>query len=263
MHRWISIAGFVNRTSLWVATGAALLAAETMLLRKGQIQMSALWQVFFLTWCAYLFLRRNEGPRGQKLMMAIALLGVILTLSHTGFGAWPLLLLTGGIVLLYNLSVDQRNTVNLRTHALIKPASVGLAWMIIVVLLPLYKKGLHYTSSDIWLAVSVFFYITGLSICDDIRDRKADAGIITTLPLLIGLRASKFIINVHLWLGAGCWLLAMKPFSAVEAIIFILLTILTTRMVQQLHPARNKEWQAIYIDGCIVLRGLLMMLVLR
>lgn len=263
MPKWISIAAFVNRTSLWVATGAALLSAEVMLLRTGRVQMPLLWQVFFLTWGGYLFLRRNEAPCGQKLMLVLAVLGTLLTLSHTGLGAWLLLLMTGGIVSLYNLSLDQRNTLNLRTHALMKPVSVGLAWMCIAVLLPLHQKGWKYTASELWLAASVFFYITGLSICDDIRDRKADAGNITTLPLWIGLRASKFIIHVHLWLGAACWLIALQPFSWSEALIFVLLTLLTSRMVHFLHPMRDKEWQAFYIDGCIVLRGLLMVMVLR
>jgi hypothetical protein len=263
MKGWVSIAGFINHTSLWVATGAALLSAEVMLLRKGQVEMPFVWQVFFLTWGGYLFLRRKEALRGQKLMMVLAALGAMLTLSHTGMDAWPLLFLTGGIVLLYNLSMDQRNTMNLRTHAFMKPASVGLAWMVIVVLLPLYKKGWHYTASDAWLAASVFFYITGLSICDDIRDKRADKGTITTLPILINLRACKLIVNVHIWIGAVCWMLAMKPFTTIDAIIFMLLMILTTRMVQHLHPSLNREWQAFYIDGSIVLRGLLMVLVLR
>jgi len=251
---------FLNSSSLLVALGAAALTVESFSIYNTTIKWWIVAEVFLLTWTGYLFLRLEKDSSLYKLLICCTALSSILLLAFNGFHGWQVLLLGGFIVVFYN---NPKQRIQPIAHRIprqtpfIKPVAVGIAWALTTTLFPLWSLE-HLYEKEMWVLVLYnFFFITALTICDDIRDMNKDSGSIQTLPLILGLRMSKAVIILHLILAT--WLfyqIDILPAGNLT-IVFTIYIMVIVGMILWLKPERNSDLQALLIDGSILLRGIL------
>lgn len=259
-----ALANFLNDSSLLVALGAGALTLETFFICDTEPRIWLAVEVFFFTWTGYLFLRRNEATKSQRALIYIAVTGSITCLVLTNFFGWKIFLLSGVIVLLYNLS--EKNLPRFarfipRKITFIKPASVGAAWALTTSALPASLAYYHHEIAHDSMIYSNFFFITALALCDDIKDRSRDKGAIRTLPLALGTNLTKIIAILHFCAATALFLFANNhPFNS-EAIAFILCMTLMILLTLWINPNRNRQFQSLLIDGSILLRGIIIITV--
>lgn len=253
---------FLNNSSLLVALAAAALTVESFIICGIPIRVWLVIEVFFITWCGYIFLRREEGAPYQKSLIYIAVTGSTICFFMTNFFGWQILVASGAIVLVYNLSTKKVQKVSHfipRQITFLKPAAVGMAWALTTSLWPAYfasdKEAPYYL-----LALSNFFYITALAICDDIRDMNRDNGVIKTLPIVIGLKTTRIIIVLHL--AIAVWLFSYTNEYHIKSISYAYIVCMAaiTVLVLNIRPQGNWHIQALTIDGSIILRAIVIML---
>ncbi len=250
---------FLNNSSLLVAFGGAALTFETFLITGASVDFLIITEVFFLTWLAYLFLRREKKTPHRKVLIISACTGCIVTLQQTNFIGWQILACSSVIVLIYNISSDFSLKISKfipRQITFLKPAVVGMAWALTTSALPAIMAGEYYSPIYTVMFLSNFFFITALSICDDIRDMNTDRGHIRTLPMAIGIKNSKIVIIFHLLTATVIAFSTYTYHSDIVSIGFTGAMLMIILMVTQIHPGRNKDVQALMIDGSIMLRAM-------
>lgn len=255
---------FLNNSSLLVGLGAAALTFETFFIIGIPPSLWVIVEVFFFTWTGYLFLRRNESPRSQIAFIYIAVTGSITCLFLTNFFGWKIFLISGTIVLLYNLS--EKNLPRFarfipRRITFIKPASVGMAWALMTSALPI---SLAYDHREIFHAAMIFsnfFFTTALAMCDDIKDMQRDKGEIKTMPLALGVNLTKGIVAVHICVAAALFFFIKNfQFDGVTIGCFTTMTLFIVLTIW-IKPNRNRQLQSLLIDGSILLRALTTILI--
>ncbi len=251
---------FLNRSSLLVALAAASLTYEGFLLCNSKPLPWMVIQVFFFTWSGYLFLRREVNIPYQRLLLFIAIGCSILCAIYTRFFEWPLWILSGLIVLFYNLTsgkIPLLSNYIPRQTTLLKPAAVGAAWAIATSIIPSGLYWYQYDIETLMLFLSNFLFITGLAICDDIRDVEADKDDIRTLPLAFGLITSKALAIAHILLALLFFQYINPNLSHTLRNFHIIYMIALCPMIAWIHPRKNKQLQSFLIDGSILMRGVL------
>jgi len=254
----------LNNSSLLVAIAAAALTVESFILCGTPIRIWLVVEVFFITWCGYVFLRREERTPDQKSLIYIAVTGSVICFFMTDFLGWQILLLSGAIVFLYNLSeqnLPRFARIIPRKITFLKPASVGAAWALTTSALPASLAYYHHEIAPAAMIFSNFFFITALAVCDDIRDMNRDNGKIKTLPLALGLKTTRAIIVIHL--AAAAALFCYTHEYHVESITYTYLSCmaLITILMLNIKPQGNWQIQALIIDGSILLRAVAIALV--
>lgn len=253
---------FLNNSSLLVAFAAAALTTESFFLSGTSIRVWVVVEIFFITWCGYVFLRRKERTPYQKPLIYISVTGSIICFFLTDFFGWPVLLTSGIIVLVYNFS--SLNTLKLeqfipRQITFLKPAVVGIAWALTTSVWPAYF-GTAQESYYYLLFLSNFFFITALAICDDIRDMNRDTGNTKTLPLAIGLKPTRIIVIIHLLIATMLFCLTNKYQTERITNGYVVSMIGIALVTINIRPQGNYHIQALMIDGSILLRAIVIAL---
>lgn len=254
-----SLIRFLTNYSLLVAGAAAILTLGTFLISGSTIRPLLVCEVFFLTWLAYLFLRREGNSSILRLLILFAAVGSFVFAALTDFIGWPILLCGILAVLFYNFSSDKFQSLPsfiLRQIVFLKSPVVGIAWALTTSALPTYMASDTHEFPHGLMTFSNFFFITGLAIVDDIKDMKLDHGNIKTLPMVIGINASKILVFVHFILASLFFYSTAQYHNSSINIGYFFAMLLTVAMVFWIRPTRDRTLQALLIDGSILLRGL-------
>lgn len=252
---------FLSDSSILVALAAASLTYEGFILCENRPLVPVVAEVFFLTWTAYLFLRRKNKSGLNRTLTFIAIAGSAVCVFITDFFMWPILAISGALVLIYNLS--DKSTPFLRKFiprqaTFLKPAVVGIAWAITTSVIPSKFFWNQYGTSPLMLFISNFFFITALAICDDIRDMKTDTDDIRTLPMIIGITKTKILVIAHLAL-ATLFFFQINELQPTRVIGFFCIYMFALAIaVLWINPERDKHYQSLLIDGSIFLRGVIL-----
>lgn len=177
----------------------------------------------------------------------IASLGFIYALSEVSF--LQLLILLGVITLSIVYIGFERY--NLRSFWFLKTQIVALVWVVFVLGIPLIDNYNHLPRLQLFVLCSgVFFFILGLTIPFDIRDWNADRQNphMTTLPMLFGLRATKFISLIHLLLAIACLL-----YYSYMSVILLPIFLLGAKLIYALKRDAPEYVYTFGLDGLIVL----------
>jgi hypothetical protein len=142
---------------------------------------------------------------------------------------------------------------NLRTIPQLKIHLIALIWAIAVVLFPAINEGK--TLNEVFIyAILVYAYIIGITIPFDIRDLKYDDPSYYTIPQLIGVRNSKVlsIVLLFIFFYFSIYLfpnLLTKPFFYLAMSYSILL-------VAFVNKKRSDYYYSGWIESSIILVGL-------
>lgn len=179
--------------------------------------------------------------------LCIASLGFIYALSEVSF--LQLLILLGVISLSIVYIGFERY--NLRSFWFLKTQIVALVWVVFILGIPLIENNNHLPRLQLFVLCSgVFFFILGLTIPFDIRDWNADRQNphMTTLPMLFGLRATKFISLFHLLLAIVCLL-----YYSYLSVTLIPIFLAGAMLIYTLKRDASEYIYTFGLDGLIVL----------
>ena len=250
---------FLNNSNIFVAIGAACLSTESFILTEESVSLPLAGQCFFLTWCAYLFLKEYDSKL-KKPMMIFALIGAILSSSWTmQWEDTPLLLLPIAIVLLYKTDLYSLDRINirysLRKSLLFKPLAIATCWAFVTSIL--CGSYLHYTNDGSFTAMILanFIYILALAIAGDIRDVSIDSSQLKTIASKLGIAKTK----------ALCVLMVVSSFliitlatpageSTNQILISGVIHMITSASIALINPKRDWHWQTLLMDGLLMLR---------
>jgi uncharacterized membrane protein YfcA len=250
---------FLNNSNIFVAIGAACISAESFILTEESLSLPLVAQCFFLTWCAYLFLKEYDSKL-KKPMMIIALIGAILSSSWTM--TWedaPLLLLPILIVLLYKTELYSTSRISirfsLRKSILLKPLAIATCWTYVTSIV--CGSYLHYTNDGAYtpMILANFIYILALAIAGDIRDVSIDSTQLKTIASRLGIAKTKSL----------CVLMVVISFliitldtpagdSTRQILIYGIIHMITSASIARIDQKRDWHWQTLLMDGLLMLR---------
>ena len=156
------------------------------------------------------------------------------------------------------LKVLQNRLPDLREIPLMKVIWVGLIWMWVSVLFPLFhhSQDLNTSFVIIW-AITQMIFIIGITIPFDIRDLPYDSASYKTVPQLFGIRGAK-IVAIALICGTffGWSILFRSGFININSLAAQFLCLMTTVIVVSKTKQDQPElYFTGLIDGLIILSG--------
>lgn len=208
-----SLAIGIVYSNIWVAIGAALLAAQTYRLHHEEINWGLVGFVFCATVATYnlqRILRFNKwwmrateqrlhwivkSRKALRVTTGIALVGAgILALSSLKSAHILALIPMAAIAILYAWPVipsgDKPKA--LRDVPGLKILWISASWVAVTVVLPLIDRG-NFDTASLWMMLGRFLFIFAITIPFDIRDMHYDSPAQKTIPQLVGLRDASWI----------------------------------------------------------------------
>lgn len=161
---------------------------------------SVIWLGYFSTLLAYnlAYWVDQKAYNWRFIVLLISLLfTVYFFLKLENIATQLVVLLAGIISLLYS---NPLGSFKLRKVPKFKILWIALVWML-TILLSYIEAGIVWHSKVIFIAISAFLFIVGITIPFDIRDFATDPNGLQTIPQQIGLRRSKWIAMVLLLLS--------------------------------------------------------------
>jgi len=269
---------YIFYTHVWIAMAAVLLSEQTYL----QLELPMRWdKMTLLIGSATLFnylLQRIISVRvihretlsslTHWLLRHKALAWSLIVVSGVGVGyglsgidvaSFWLLVVIGGISLLYDVPIGKQR---LRNMGLIKIFLIGLVWASVTVWLPAFHAGLPLGSADVWLIwAQRLLFILAITLPFDIRDILIDKALdLATIPRLIGVEASNKLSG---WLLAGALGLEVaRVFTAHTAgliywqsVLGLMLAYTLTLVVIRLRkPHFGDGYYLGWLDGMMILQ---------
>jgi len=276
---------FLVNSNCYIAAGATALVIETQWLTGATVGPGALLALVF---CATVFIyllqrfialepeQRLEGP-GMKAwlsrhrplvwwLLALSLAGSTVSFFGLSRPAQGCLLLFGVLTLGYSLPMVklQGKRLRFRDFGLGKTVFVALIWAGITVALPIANApALSFREPDvIVLLLERFLFILAITIPFDVRDMRFDRALISTptLPLLLGVRAAKWIALAMLaaFLGLCYWHYAHQqatPFAMPVFYAFLSSGLLTAVLIAGVRTSRSEFYYTLALDGTILLQA--------
>jgi len=256
----MNIIRFLNHSNLFVALGAACLTAETLLVNDFLFNPFSIAQSFFLVWCAYLFLKRDDG-HSQKGMIYTSVTGLLLTGYFTSH--W-LLIIPLVLVAFYKTEWMKEAGVNLkfslRSIGWLKPMVIASCWCLVTTLIPMINSSAELEKNEILFSLQNFIFILSLALAGDIRDEKLDRDAIKTLPGIF--RPGKLLIPVVLLVVLSVFILFLSIGTAVTVpICIVLISILAIVMIRLTNW--NWHFQTFILDALLPIRLIIFLLIMK
>ena len=257
---------YLIRSNVWVAICfAAMLAFFQLVLY--QLNFYVLGIVFFGTLAIYNFSRiknykdfisLNSVYKPQIFLTILGLTGTLVCLVLRGFEIKTFLYLfvLGFISFCYSLPFSG---LGLRTIPFLKLFLIAFVWAgsSIGLLLVVHHSLIQYQL----LFFAVFFFVIGITVPFDIRDKSTDESGLKTIPQVIGILPSKIFSVLGLILSAVLFFLEFREFTtavtawAITAAISILL-------VLNSNEEKSEHYYSFWMESCSML-PLLVYLILR
>jgi len=195
---------FIN-SSIHVAFAVCAFTGVTALEFKIPVSNELLCFIFFGTITAYNFVKYAEVIRTRfnelwgylKAVQIVSLLALIYFAFQLSFET---LLITGGFAMLtFFYAIPFLKYKNLRNFTGLKISIVAVVWAGVTVLVPLVNEGFLLTT-EIWISfMQRFLFVFVLTLPFEIRDLQFDELALGTLPQRVGVRKTKAIGMIMLF----------------------------------------------------------------
>ncbi|MDC3132920.1 hypothetical protein OA501_01740 [Flavobacteriaceae bacterium] len=244
-------------TSIHVALSVVALAQITSLAIEVETPFQLKLFIFCSTLVAYNFIRYYDLFKNQSLIYTpfiCGMLGISFCMLGAGlfcffffpFSVQILSLVVGALVLLYALPLGKANG-NFRNYGGLKIYLVALSWTLITVGLPsLYRD----TRLDlcIWMALIQFVFILVAIQPFDIRDLKLDLVSLNTWPQRFGIRKTKWLGTVLLFLSI-VGMFFFSPFSSSFTQPSLLAFLLLLVFLLKSKPNQGRYFSSFWVEG--------------
>jgi hypothetical protein len=249
---------FLNNSNLLVALAAACTCAHAYLICDYSVPVMEVSLVFFLTWCAYLFLKPSDSSF-HKIRITLGATGVLVSLLFVDIRFVFLCLLAMPLVLFYNaqgVATWFQNYIRftLRTNGWFKIIATALAWTLITSC-PLFIDGdITFISHHAHMVYCNFFFIAALVVAGDLRDMEIDRGKLLTVPVVKGENFSRLLVVIFMLLSTLAGAIAAAQFS--QAMMYSLIAFQAFALVCIWPFSSNKNWhlQTLVLDGLLIAR---------
>lgn len=245
---------YLIQTNVWVALCFASLPAFFQLILY-QPNFYVLGIVFFGTLAIYNFSRigslqnflsLNSKYKLQVILTVLGLIGTLVFVILRGFELKTFLYLfvLGFVSFCYSLPFSG---LGLRTIPFLKLFLIAFVWAGSSVGLLLVVH--HSLVQHQLLFMSVFFFVIGITIPFDIRDRKTDRKELKTIPQLIGEIPSKVFSAISLVLSVALFYLEFNSFDkkvfswSIAVIVALILVINSTEK-------RSETYYSLWMESC-------------
>ena len=268
-------------TSLFAALCALALcvATETLLLRKLPPLLTALHGYVIgctlVVYNAHFLIRKNiftrQAPTDRQNWslynrywhFAVCGIGALLALYCLFYLDWHIILASvvlGALSFAYTLPLLPLGK-RLRDWGVVKIFTLTAVWTITTAILPMFYWGMPVVDYPMEIAMR-FVFMFSLCVAFDIRDLRADAmSKIITVPNRIGISRSKKLMYASLILFLILAVIQYVRYGIENRLLAELLTTIAAGFV--LHKAggeRSDKFYLGYVDGLMLLNGLLVIL---
>ncbi len=260
-----SIEKYLTRTNVWVALCFASLLAFFQLVLYN-LNFYVLGIVFFGTLAIYNFSRigsfqnfiqLNVKYKVQISITVIGLIGTLVCVILRGFELKTFLYLfvLGFVSFCYSLPFSG---LGLRTIPFLKLFLIAFVWAgsSIGLLLVVHHSLIQYQL----LFLSVFFFVIGITIPFDIRDRSIDEKELKTIPQVIGVIPSKIFSALSLFLSLLLFYLEFNTFNN-AAIAWTIAVVIAIILVINSTEKKAEYYYSFWMESCSIV-PLLIFLVL-
>lgn len=148
---------------------------------------------------------------------------------------------------------------NMRKYGYIKPFLISFVWVVSCCLVPLLENKLL-TIESCWFIAAQFFFISTLCLLFDVKDIEQDyySGV-NTYANKLGLTKTKIISLVVLSLSTISFYLFTKNIN--YQLVYIANSVITAIMVLVTTENKSHLFYYLFIDGLMLLQGLLFIVV--
>lgn len=248
---------YLIKTNVWVALCfASLLAFFQLVLYRPNFYVLGI--VFFGTLAIYNFSRIgslqnflaiNSKYKNQIVLTLIGLVGTFICVLLRGFEMKTFLYLfvLGFVSFCYSLPFSG---LGLRTIPFLKLFLIAFVWAgsSIGLLLVVHHSLIQHQL----LFMSVFFFVIGITVPFDIRDRNSDEKALKTIPQVIGVIPSKIFSVLSLILS---FVLFYLEFNSVEnfVIAWLIAVLIGLILVINSSEKRSETFYSFWMESCSVI----------
>jgi hypothetical protein len=163
----MNIVRWIVQSRIWVSLAAASWSVESFARCHEGIRWSLAAHIFFLTWCAYLFMT-DDAMRKFRLFVLTALTGVLVTFQ--GLESIVMLAACAVPVLFYRTHWMPRSwrmaRVELRNVPILNNMIIAFCWVMLCMVWPM--KSTDEFSNQLPFVLIAFLWITALSMSEDL-----------------------------------------------------------------------------------------------
>lgn len=248
---------YLIKTNVWVAVCfASLLAFFQLILYQPNFYVLGI--VFFGTLAIYNFSRIGNLQnfliiqsrfKTQIILTIIGLIGTFICVILRGFEMKTFLYLfvLGFVSFCYSLPFSG---MGLRTIPFLKLFLIAFVWAgsSIGLLLVVHHSLIQHQL----LFMSVFFFVIGITVPFDIRDRNSDEKALKTIPQVIGVIPSKFFSGLSLILS---FILFYLEFNSIEnyVIAWLISVLIGLILVINSSEKRTETYYSFWMESCSVI----------
>jgi hypothetical protein len=254
---------FLNNTSLFVSLGALFTFVFGVVICHEQIIVTHALNAFFLTWCAYQFIKPIHS-KYRKTYMVIASTGACLNALFL-----PLHFIIPGVIgialtLLYKNDWRTNGTgqpaFSLRNHGWLKFIATALAWTLVTSWW-MVVNAFEIEKGEILLPLlfSQFCWIGALAIAGDLRDIDSERIESRTLPMRWGRIKAKVVCTGLFVFSAAllfAFLLEADLFEMKDAVVLCCIYVIALIVTWSINSNKNWHRLTIILDGLLVLKGI-------
>lgn len=248
---------FIADSNLWIALATASFYGLSLVQLGQEVEHSVtLVFLFFSSLFIYtlfqLLDKKNAKPLFSKILVAISLVVIIVSIPFLSFTTLLVLMLSGLLTFFYAtplLSLG-KNDFNLRKFWFLKSAIVALVWMLSCAVIPLLE--FEATSNQLVLfSLEKFLFILGITIPYDIKDIENDSKQegMTSIAMKFGIAKTKWISNTILFIGLIMALMLYPKFYLAILLTYSFALIINFKVTEN----ATLYWYTILIDASIIL----------
>lgn len=262
----------------WVALGCAFLSAETLMHVNQCLNGWVFMQMFAATFVVYnlqRFVKSNQyetnsraGIFTQKnktrLQVSVVICIIFLVLSPW---KWSLeliffivsLLAFSALYVIRVLPTKSRKRISLREVPMMKVLVVTGVWSLATTILPLWLSESTVNDGTGAMVMERWTFLMAITIPFDLRDMHVDHPSSRTIPQLIGASGARIISTFFIlaMLAVNLYRLSAGWISVLTFIAISIVALITLVLIKKAKPDTNSLLFAGWLDGTMVIRGLL------
>lgn len=203
-----------------------------------------------------------EYQKGLFFLSIISIAVLTYILFFTGFNLKSLIVLIpfSFMTLFYVVPLFKigNNEVSFRNFPGIKIFSIAIAWAGISVLFPLFEEGFHFDFSVFVEFIQRILILIVIILPFDIRDVESDSKELKTLPLILGVRNSK-------WLGTSLLVLfvLLDSFNSQSSTITVVIAIITGLFLWNSSSKSTRFYTSFWVEAIPVFWLIIIVLFLK
>lgn len=274
-----SIVLTIERSHLFIALCASLLAIQSFVLTGHEIAWTSVALAFFATLAVYNLsvitvavsqqpahkrIRLNiDGDKLNLIFFTVSSIGVLLLLPGCNHFQALIFLLISLLSLGYMMPVkfNQKRLPGVRHHWIVKNILLSLIWSLATVLIPLSGDIANVFETEmIFVVARNFFFIYALTVIYDLRDLRADSGAgMKTLAMVTGVAGARVVALLSLTVFA-ILAFADRGIESGYHLPLMMSFLAAAVVVMMAGPARKRSFYLWTVDGMMALKALLVIM---